>query len=307
MEAQKILNELGMPDAQQNEIAAYTLLALCNLKESTSWKKAQRISLGISKGIMEFIKEHYNKEYAPNTRETFRRQVLHQFIQAGIVEYNPDNPDLPVNSPRAHYAISEQALNTVKSFKTKQWATSRNNFIKNIGKLKDKYNKERNLSRVPVKLPDGKVYNLSPGKHNILQKAVIEEFAVRFAKNSLLVYLGDTEDKSLYINHEILKQLGITLTEHSKLPDIVLYHKKKNWLYLIEVVTSHGPTSPKRVIEIEEILRNCKSGRIYVTAFPNFAEFKRHTGNIAWDTEVWVHEYPDHMIHFNGDRFIGPR
>ncbi|MFS2517149.1 MULTISPECIES: BsuBI/PstI family type II restriction endonuclease [Parabacteroides] len=29
--------------------------------------------------------------------------------------------------------------------------------------------------------------------------------------------------------------------------------------------------------------------------------------DIAWETEVWIAENPGHMIHFNGDRFIGPR
>ena len=118
-EAQALLKELGLPDAQQNEIAGYTLLALCNIKEKDKWSKAFKQSYGVTKGIMTFISENYEKKYAPNTRETFRRQVLHQFVQAGIADYNPDIPDLPVNSPRAHYAISEIALETVKAYKTR--------------------------------------------------------------------------------------------------------------------------------------------------------------------------------------------
>ena len=99
-----------MPHTQQNEISGYTLLALCNIKEKDKWTKAFKQSHGVSKGIMNFISENYQKEYAPNTRETFRRQVLHQFVQAGLADYNPDIPELPVNSPREHYAISEIAL-----------------------------------------------------------------------------------------------------------------------------------------------------------------------------------------------------
>ena len=106
-EAQEILKALGLPIAQQNEMSALTLLALCNTKEVDSWAKASRQSLGVTKGIMSFVAENYGKPYAPNTRETFRRQVLHQFVQGRIADYNPDEPDLPVNSPRAHYAISE--------------------------------------------------------------------------------------------------------------------------------------------------------------------------------------------------------
>ena len=123
-EAQAILKKLGLPEAQRNEISGYTLLALCNLKEKDKWASAFKQNHGVSKGIMAFIAQHYSKDYAPNTRETFRRQVLHQFVQAGIAVYNPDIPDLPVNSPRTHYAISEIALETIKTYKTKKWKKS---------------------------------------------------------------------------------------------------------------------------------------------------------------------------------------
>ena len=60
-------------------------------------------------------------------------------------------------------------------------------------------------------------------------------------------------------------------------------------------------------MELEELLKNCKSGKVYVTAFPDFAGFNKNAKNLAWETEVWVMAFPDHMIHFNGDRFIRPR
>ncbi|MFA6714967.1 MAG: BsuBI/PstI family type II restriction endonuclease, partial [Victivallaceae bacterium] len=291
----------------QNEISAYTLLALCNIKERDKWLEASRKSLGISKGIMKFISENYQKKYAPNTRETFRRQVLHQFIQAGIIDYNPDIPDLPVNSPRAHYALSKVALKTIKSFKTKKWEENIKKFKAEIGELKSKYREKRKMYRVPVTLVNGKILQLSPGMHNEVQAAIIEEFASRFAKGSILLYLGDTESKNLYCEKDLLENIGIPITTHSKLPDVVIYDKAKNWLYLIEAVTSHGPMSPKRIVELDSFLKNCKLGKIYISAFPDFHEFKKHTGNIAWDTEVWIMEFPEHMIHFNGDRFLGPR
>jgi hypothetical protein len=306
-EAQAILRELGLPNHQQNEISGYTLLALCNVKEDDKWSDSLRKSHGISKGIMSFISINYKKDYAPNTRETFRRQVLHQFVQAGIADYNPDITDLPVNSPRAHYSISQIALKTIKTYHTKDWIKAVNYFKTNIGRLKAKYSKDREMSRVPVKLADGQLLLLSPGKHNEVQAAIVEEFASRFAQGSILLYLGDTEDKDLYIDKEKLESIGIQITEHSKLPDVVIFDEKKNWLYLIEAVTSHGPMSPKRIFELEDFIKGCSAGKIYVSAFPNFSEFKKHTNNIAWDTEVWIAEFPEHMIHFNGDRFFGPR
>lgn len=306
-EAQAILHELGLPNAQQNEISAYTLLALCNIKEDDNWSNAKQHSLGVSKGIMSFISSNYQREYAPNTRETVRRQVLHQFVQAGIADYNPDLPDLPVNSPRAHYALSDIALSTIKTYKTKKWSRALRLFKEQVGELNDKYSKGRGMARVPLHLHDGVVILLSPGKHNEVIAAIVEDFIPRFVHNASLLYFGDTENKDLFINQEKLELIGIPISEHSKLPDVVIFDETKNWLYLIEAVTSHGPMSPKRIFELEEFLKNCGTGKIYVSAFLDFSGFKKHTNNIAWDTEVWIKEFPEHMIHFNGDRFLGPR
>jgi len=306
-EAQEILKELGLPPAQCNEISALTLLALGNIKENDDWSKATKASLGISKGIMTFVLKNYKKEYAPNTRETFRRQVLHQFVQARIVDYNPDNPNLPVNSPNAHYALTEEALSAIKNFGKKTWKSSVKKFISEQGSLSKIYAKEREDNLIAVKIDNKTEIKLSPGKHNEVQAAIIELFIPIFAKNSKVVYIGDTAKKDLFLENDILEKLNIPIDQHSKLPDVVIYDEQKDWLYLIEAVTSHGPVSPKRVIEIEEFLKDCKSGKIYVTAFPDFAEFKKHSKDIAWETEVWIVDFPDHMIHFNGDKFVGPR
>ncbi|UUC44135.1 BsuBI/PstI family type II restriction endonuclease [Flavobacterium cerinum] len=306
-EAQEILRTLGLPPAQYNEMAALTFLAICNIKEEDNWKNAVRQSLGVTKGIMTFVNVNYGKSYAPNTRETFRRQVLHQFAQARIVDYNPDIPDLAVNSPRAHYAITREVLEVVKKYKTIDWEKAVEDFIVNVGKLTEIYNKERKLNMIPLTLPDGNVLELSTGKHNEVQVAIVEQFAPRFANGGTLLYLGDTAKKNLYVNNEGLEELGIPINQHSKLPDVVIYDSKRNWLFLIEAVTSHGPVSPKRIVELEDLLKVCTVGKVYITAFPDMKEFKKHTNDIAWETEVWLMDMPDHMIHFNGDRFMGPR
>jgi type II restriction enzyme len=306
-DAQKILAALGMPLAQQNEMAALTLLALCGLKSNDNWQSAGRKSTTISKGIMASIHNDYGKLYAPNTRETFRRQVLHQFVQGRIVDYNPDNPSLPTNSPKAHYAISEAALNVIRNYGTDSWNDAVEDFKNNYGNLTLLYQSSRQSVDVALTLPDGRVLSLSPGEHNQLQVQVVTQFAPRFASGFILLYLGDTADKDLYMATEQLTKLGISITEHEKLPDIILYLSSQNWLYLIEVVTSHGPMTPKRVIELNNMLRDCTAGKVFITAFPSFTEFRKHTHNIAWETEVWIAETPDHLIHFNGDRFLGPR
>lgn len=306
-EAQEILKALGLPPAQYNEMAALTFLAVCNIKENDSWANATRQSLGVTKGIMTFVNDNYGKSYAPNTRETFRRQVLHQFVQARVVDYNPDKPDLPVNSPNAHYALTKEVLEVVKTYKTKNWDKALKYFIDTVGKLSEVYLKERELNQIPVTLQNGETIKLSAGKHNEVQAAIVEQFAPRFANGGTLLYLGDTAKKDLFVDEKGLKDLGVPIDQHSKLPDVVIYDSKRKWLFLIEAVTSHGPVSPKRLLELEEFLKDCKVGKVYVTAFPDMTEFKKHSNNIAWETEVWLMEVPDHMIHFNGDRFMGPR
>lgn len=307
-EAQEILKAMGLPEHQQNEMSALTLLALCNVKENDDWVDATRESKGLTKDIMAFVNENYKKNspYAPNTRETFRRQVLHQFVQAGIALYNPDIPDLPVNSPKAHYALSEAALELIRAYGSFEWDDKISQYINETKMLRDKYADERDMYKIPL-IIDGKEFLLSPGAHNELQAAVVLEFAPRFVPGGRLLYVGDTEDKDLYIKKDILSELKIFVTEHSKLPDIIISDVNRGWLFMVEVVTSHGPISAKRLIELEDLTKDCPFGIVYVSAFPNNREFRKHAGDIAWETEVWLADAPDHMIHFNGDRFIGPR
>lgn len=306
-QAQQILSDLGMPKAQQNEISAFTLIALCNIKKSSKWLDASRQSMTVTKGIMTFIKEYYEKEYAPNTRETFRRQVLHQFVQGRIADYNPDEPDLPTNSPRAHYAISEAALSVIHSFGLPDYTKQVASFKKTQGSLSEIYEKNRESQFVPVTLPSGEIFRLSPGKHNELQAAIIKDFAPRFLTSPQVLYFGDTAKKGLVIDNASFLLLNVNITDHDKLPDIVLLDSSKKWLFLIEAVTSHGPMNPKRVFELREMFNDSRCGLVFVSAFPDFTEFKQHSKNISWETEVWISDFPEHMIHYNGDKFFGPR
>ena len=306
-EAQAILRALGMPPAQCNAMSGMTLIALCDLNPDSPWSEADRSGHTLTKGIMDHLREHFQLEYAPNTRETFRRQVLHQFIQGGIADYNPFNPGLPTNSPRTHYAVTEEALEVVRLFGTDRWESAVSKFREERGALVERYQARRDTHMIRTLLPSGVELLLSPGRHNEVQKAVVEEFTPRFASSAVLLYLGDTAKKDLYVDHDMLASLGVPITEHDKLPDVVLYDEGRGWLFLVEAVTSHGPMTPKRVLELGEMLRESSAKAVYVTAFPDFDEFRRHVRSLAWETEVWLADDPDHMIHFDGERFLGPR
>jgi type II restriction enzyme len=280
-EAKAILKALGLPLAQQNQISALTLLALCGIGVNDPWTQARRERRTVTKDIMYFIREKYRVTYAPNTRETVRRQVLHQFVLAGVADYNPFEPELPTNSPRAHYAISEAALNAVNSFGGTGWEATVANFLSDRPALDEIFERRRSRRLIPVRFPGGELVRLSPGAHNKLQKAIIERFVPQFAEDPRLLYLGDTAQKNLYIHAETLKALRFPLTEHDKLPDVIIYDERRNCIFLVEAVTSHGPMSKKRVLELEQILADCPAGLIYVSAFPDMAEFRRHISEIA--------------------------
>ncbi len=304
-DAKQILEELGMPRAQQNERSALCLLALLNLTEDKPWAEAENPLVGITP-MMEFARDHYGKEYAPNTRETFRRQTMHQLVAAGIALYNPDEPARPVNSPKAVYQIEPDTLVLLRSFATAAWNKNLAVYLENRQTLAAQYAKEREMQKLPVALATGETIRLSPGKHSELIKAIIEEFAPRFVPGAVLVYAGDTGDKWGYFDKELLAKLGVVVDGHGKMPDVVIFYPEREWLLLVESVTSHGPVDGKRHAELSALFAASTAGLVYVTAFPSRAVMTRYLCEIAWETEVWCADAPSHLIHFNGERFLGP-
>ena len=300
-EAKKILEDIGMPIKQQNDLCAYTLLALLNVKNDDNWDMAKNEYIRIH-DIMEFIKNNYNITYAENSRETFRKQALHHYRISALIEDN----GMATNSPNYRYRITDEALKLIQSYKSINWNKNLTKYLAKHEKLVKIYENKRKIEKVPIKI-NGKDFEFSTGKHNELQKAIIEEFAPRFAPNSVVVYVGDTKDKDLYKDKEILKELHIAMGEHEKLPDVILYEREKRWIFFIEAVTSVRPFSPKRMVEIGEMTSECGYGKIYITAFLDMKTFKKFAEDLAWETEVWLSEMPDHMIHLNGDKFMGPR
>jgi len=303
--ARMVLVSLGLPRAQQTERSALCLLALLNLTPDKAWSEAENPLIGITP-IMDWIRQHYQKEYAPNTRETVRRQTMHQFVDAGIALYNPDELDRPVNSPKAVYQIESATLVLLRSFGTQAWHDNLRDYLAERETLAARYAKEREQHRIPVQIAPGKRITLSPGEHSELIQAIIEEFAPRFAPGSILVYAGDTGDKWGYFDPALLAELDIAVDFHGKMPDVVLYYAERNWLLLVESVTSHGPVDGKRHAELTQLFAGTKAGIVYVTAFPNRMVMSRYLADIAWETEVWVADAPSHLIHFDGERFLGP-
>ena len=304
-EALSVLRALDFPRAQQNERSTLTLLALLDLTPEKPWSDASDPLRDITP-MMEFFARHYGKRYKPNTRETVRRQTVHQFLDAGIIIANPDAPARPVNSPKAVYQVDPTTLELVRSFGTPEWHAKLQQFSTTIQSLRRTYAQEREQQRIPVHLPSGHMLRLSPGGQNVLVKQIIDEFGSRFTPGGEVLYVGDTDEKFAYFAEDRLRELGVTVDTHGKMPDVVIYFTNKHWLVLIEAVTSHGPIDPKRRGELAFLFRGTRAGLVYVTAFLTRQAMKEYLPALSWSTEVWVAEAPDHLIHFNGDRFLGP-
>jgi hypothetical protein len=300
-DAKEILIALQVPTKQQNHMCCCVLLAMANLLEDTDWADATNEWIRIH-DVIAFANHNYGTTYAENSRETFRKQAMHHFRNAAFIEDNGK----ATNSPNYRYRLTDEMLSLIQSYGTPEWERRWNQFMSNHGSLIDLYAAKRSMRKMPVKI-NGTDFTFSPGKHNQLQKAIIEEFAPRFAPNSECLYVGDTTEKDLVKNEDALRSLGFEITLHDKMPDVVLYLEDKNWLYFIESVTSVGPMEPKRIKEIEEMTAGVSAGKIYVTAFQDFKTFKKFSESLAWETEVWIADMPDHMIHLNGDKFLGPR
>lgn len=305
-EALDILKQFNVPKRQQNERSALALLALLSLKENESWQNARKTLIRVHDMLI-FIKEQYNREYAENSRETFRRQTLHQFErEVGIVKRNADDSNRPTNSPNTTWSVTNDVLTIVKTYGTKKWNKILPKFLRKIKRTIVSYKVKRNKDKLSIALNNTEVA-FSPGKHNELQIDILNNFIKNFCPKAEVLYVGDTAHKMLYLNDLLLKKINLEIRKHGILPDIVLLDRANRKLYLIEAISSHGPVSNKRLIELNEYFSKLKYKKIFVSAFPDFREFKRHVGDIAWETEVWISEIPAHMIHFNGNKFLRSR
>ncbi len=231
---------------------------------------------------------------------------MHQFVEAGICRYNPDKPDRPVNSPKAVYQIEPQLLDALRAFGTPAYQQKLKLFQDSQPSLVARYAKEREMASIPLVIKEGQTVNLSPGEHSQLIADIVHQFGARYAPSGELAYVGDTGDKYGFLNKELFSEMGLALDSHGKMPDVVIYAREKNWLILVESVTSHGPIDSKRQIELTRLFEPTKAGLIFVSAFPDRRTFLKYLSAIAWESEVWIADAPTHLIHFNGTRFLGP-
>ena len=304
-ESQDILRAFEFDRKRTNETSARTLLALAGLDESSTWADATNERMGV-RYILDWMRGPLRHPIAENSRETIRRFVLHQFVDAGFCLYNDDDPARPTNSSKNNYRLNPEALLTIKLYGTPDFAPAVEEYLAEVGSLTVKYQAARDLARIPVTTPTGEVFTFKGGGQNILIKEMVENFCAYFVPGGEILYVGDAVDKLATFERDRLASLGVVVDEHGKMPDLVVYQASSNWLFLMEAASTHGPVDHIRYSELSRMFADSSAGIIYVSCFPNRSVMRRFLADLAWETEVWLASDPTHMIHLNGDRFLGP-
>lgn len=304
-----ILDAVGVPitglSSRRLEKMAMACLAVGHIK--TSFNEAISSESGIflkSRDIINFENQFFSENISPGSYDDIRRKDLILLVEAFLVVRSSYVTEQATNNPSRGYALSPDFSNLLRSFGTENWETELSVFQHNHEALCNALERRRELAKIPVILPNGEKLKLSFGEHNELQKAIIEEFLPRFGFGADILYVGDTTDKFLLRRDEDLKRLNFFTLEHDELPDVVAYSTTKNLLYLIEAVHSSGTMSEMRVRKLKKMLSNCPVEIVFFTAFQTKDIFRRWVCDIAWETEVWIAEAPEHLIHFNGYKFL---
>lgn len=310
-QALDIISAVGIPLDDKTpralEKMAGVFIAVAQVNKNQGWSQAKDSSDGVSlksRDIIEYMNENLEENISSGSYDDIRRKDLKLLVLDGLVSRT--QPGSARNDPTRGYCLSPEYCEVIKSYGTRNWDSNIRKLMQGKQTLKEKLSQQRNLSRIDIKLSSGTELKFSPGKHNQLQKAIIEQFLPIFGFGAEVLYVGDTADKFLYIDRPALEFLSFFELKRGELPDIVAYNKSRNWLFLIEAVHSSGPISPTRLLELENLTGNCTADRIYVTAFYDKTTFRKFIADIAWETEVWIAENPDHLIHFNGEKFLGP-
>jgi type II restriction enzyme len=306
-----ILDSFGIPidgTPRRIERMAIAFLAVADVKSLDDFTRAKDLindeySLK-TRDIIHYVNSNFGENISRGSYDDIRRKDLKILVAADIVLQS--NPNSATNDSRRGYGLNPTYANLLKKYPSKGWYKMVKSALADTEPISTKLQRKRKIKLVPVKLPSGIELKFSPGEHNDLQKAIIEDFLPRYGYGSEVLYVGDTADKYLHLNEKKLEELEFFNIAHEELPDIVAYSEKRNWLYLIEAVHTSGAISELRLMQLQKLTAKCSADIIYVTAFLDRSTFRKYVAEIAWETEVWISENPDHLIHFNGDKFLGP-
>jgi len=305
-----ILDCFGIPidtTPRRLERMAIAFLATADIKNIAEFKFIKDFNSGYSlktRDVINYVNLNFGESISSGSYDDIRRKDLKLLTVAEVVLRS--SPNSATNDSTRGYCVNPLYAELIKIYGTENWEKLVTKKLQGVEPLNQKLKRQREIQRVKVTLPSGGKLEFSAGEHNDLQKAIIEDFLPRYGFGAEVLYVGDTSDKYLHLETEKLEELNFFEISHEELPDVIAYSKQKNWLYLIEAVHSSGPISEIRLLQLEKLTKNCKADIVYVTAFLDRPKFRKFMADIAWETEVWIADNPDHMVHFNGDKFLGP-
>lgn len=284
---------------------AEATLAVAGIKKSFAEAvSSENKTFLTSKKIIEFENKYLECKYQSGGYDDVRRIHLIMLTTAGYVVNSSELDTQATNNPTRGYAASPAFAQLLRSYGTAEWIFELSEFKRKNEELREILARKRELERIPVTLPSGVEVRLSAGEHNELQRDIIQNFLPRFGFGAEVLYLGDTTDKYLIREDDKLKAINFFELEHEELPDVVAYSREKNLLFMIEAVHSFGQMGEIRVKKLKDKLQDCTAQLIFVSAFENKKIFRKFSDDIAWESEVWIADNPDHMIHFNGYKFL---
>ena len=304
-----VLSAVGIPvtelssDRRREKMAGACLAAGQIVNSFREAKSVMNGSFLKTRDIIVFENEHYGEHISSGSYDDIRRKDLKMLVDEGFVVNSSELDQAATNNPNRGYTLSAPFANLLRVYGTSKWDERLAYFIEIHQKTKEELARKRAMERIPVTLPSGLTLELSTGEHNLLQKKIVEDFLSLFGMGAEVLYIGDSSDKYLHRDTEALQQLHVSL-EHGTLPDIVAYSREKNLLFLIEAYHSSNPMNNERVSSLRQLVADCGASVVYVTAFLSKSEGLKHLKEIAWDTEVWFANEPEHMMHLNGYKFL---
>lgn len=204
------------------------------------------------------------------------------------------------------YKLTDAALAVLHTFGTPESDDLVTRYLEEAPGLLAIYRAVRDLTRIPVTIPGGVELTLGAGEQNMLIKQLINDFCAYFIPGGDVLYIGDADSELMHFDEKKLAQLGVVVNTHGKLPDLVVYQPENNWLFLMEAASSHGPVDAKRYEELSTLFAGLSAGLVNVSRFPDRGVMRKFLADLAWETEAWCASDPTHLIHLNGDKFLGP-
>lgn len=314
LEAISILEAVGLPLGQlagsprKAERIALALLALAGLAPPARWASCRDVETRslTSRNILEWQNERYGESRSSGSYDDVRREDLKWLTLASLAVNTGKGAK---NDPKRAYGLNPEFAELLRTWGSPKWGRALSAFVRSRPTLDELLTAPRRLTEYTVtfgQTGDVRVLELGPGAHNDLIKACVERFLVTFGQGAEVLYVGDADARDLFREDQRLAELGVFELTTDELPDVVAYSAAKDWLFIIEAVHSSGPVSREKHLRYRRLLTGCSSGVVYVTAFATRERFRSFLADIAWETEVWIANEPDHLIHFNGGRFLGP-